>query len=233
VIRNSWLLWPYIFIMLIGAILACGPASGQQFTPTPTKTPRRVKILPQAPIATPTEPLLLTTAPTSEALPVDTPTPLPPTATSVPELPPTDTPTPEPPPPTDTPIPPPPTNTPAPPPPTNTPAPPPPTQPPANEGPKASLEFKSSNDVEPGDDIKFDIVVYDPDGVKTFTWGVFTLNNTPLPIGGDKDCGGATECRHEVETEAPPIRDTYKVGVDAVDNAGKSSRGFVGEIYVN
>ena len=233
--RRSLLLWPYIFIMLIVPILACGPAASQQFTPTPTKTPRRVKILPQAPIATTTVVLLPTTAPTSEALPVDTPSPLPPTETPVPELPSTDTPAPEPPPPTDTPPPPPPppTNTPPPPPPTNTPAPPPPTQPPANEGPKASLEFRSSNSVGPGDDVKFVIVVYDPDGVKTFTWGVFTLNDTPLPTGGSKDCGGAIECRHEVDAEAPPIPDTYKVGVDALDNTGKSSRGFVGEIYVN
>jgi hypothetical protein len=228
--RRSLLLWPYIFITLIVPILACGPAASQQFTPTPTKTPRRVKILPQAPIATTTAVLLPTTASTSEALPVDTPTPLPPTETPVPELPPTDTPAPELPPPTDTPPPPPPTNTPPPPPPTNTPAPPPPTQPPANEGPQVTIELPDGNTYDAGEDITIIFVVRDPDGVGSFKWGIFMQNQSPL-IGGDKECGGATECRHEVEEEVPPIPGTYLVGADAVDTKGKTVR-QVGEIYV-
>jgi hypothetical protein len=231
--RKYLLLWPYIFITLIVPILACGPAASQQFTPTPTKTPTRVKILPQAPIATTTAVLLPTTASTSEALPVNTPTPLPPTETPVPELPPTDTPAPELPPPTTPPPPPPPppTNTPPPPPPTNTPAPPPPTQPPANEGPQVTIELPGGDTYDVDEDITIIFVVRDPDGVANFTWGIFTLNQTPL-IGGEKGCGGATECRLELNETTPPIPDTYLVGADAVDSKGKTVR-QVGEIYVH
>jgi hypothetical protein len=73
-------------------------------------------------------------------------------------------------------------------------------------------------------------VVRDPSGVKEFTWGIFTQNQTSLK-GGKHECGGATECRLEVKENAPPIKGTYIVGADALNVNGKITRG-IGEIYV-
>ncbi|MBN1217325.1 MAG: hypothetical protein JXM69_00230, partial [Anaerolineae bacterium] len=131
---------------------------------------------------------------------------------------------------TDTPLPPPPTNTPLPPPPTNTPAPPPPTPTPANQGPQVIVELPNGNTFDTGDKVKMVFIVLDPDGVASFTWGIFTQNQVPL-VGGDKSCGGATECRLEKE-ESASVPGTFIVGADAVDTKGNKSR-QVGEIYVH
>lgn len=211
-----------ILICLV-PLLACGRGSALNITPTPTKTPRLIQTVEPISIGSATPPL----APASTE-PVILPTPVPVEAvpTAVPEVIPTDTPLPEPTatetpvPPTDTPIPP----------PTNPPAPPPPTQPPANTGPQVIVELPDGNTYDGGDEFRIRIIVRDPDGVKSFTWGIFTQNQTPL-VGGDRDCGNATECRIEEDLQAPPIRGTYLAGADAVDSKGATSRG-VGEIYV-
>lgn len=175
-------------------------------------------------------------AATSAPLPADTPipslptdTPPPPPTDTPPPLPPTDTPTPLP---TDTPPPPPPppTNTPAPPPPTNTPAPPPPTQPPANPL-EVIVELPEGNEFDTEDEVKIVFVVRDPNGVSNFQWGIFTQNLTPLK-SGNKECGGATECRQEVREDAPGIPGTFIVGADAVNTKGQTKRG-ISEIYVH
>ena len=214
-------------------LLACGRGSALRITPTPTKTPRLIRTVEPISTGSLTSPL----APASTS-PVMLPTPVPveEVPTAAPQVVPTDTPLPEPTatetpvPPTDTPAPPPPPPTNPPPPPTNTPAPPPPTQPPANTGPQVIVELPDGNTHSEGDNFRLIIIVRDPDGVKSFTWGIFTQNQTPL-IGGDRDCGNATECRIEEELEAPPISGTYLAGADAVDSKGATTRG-VGEIYV-
>jgi hypothetical protein len=162
---------------------------------------------------------------------VDTPTPVPtdtpaaesPTDTPVIEAAPTDTPLP----PTNTPAPPPP------PPPTNTPAPPPPPPPtpvPVNQGPQVDVQLSDGNSYDVGEKVKIKIVVRDPDGVSSFTWGIFTQNQVPLK-GGDKNCNGATECSTHIE-EGIPIPGTFIIGADAVDTKGNTNRGL-GEIYVD
>lgn len=226
--KKSSLFLPGVIILLSAPVLACSLITDQQVTPTPTKTPKRVRLVPRTPTTTATLIPLQTPTPVLEA-PADSLTPEPPTDTPVPEEPPTDTPTPEPPP-TNTPLPPPPTPIPPPPPPTNTPAPPPPTQPPANLPPDVIIELPKGNTYDPGDDITLVIIVRDPDGVVSFTWGVFTQNQTPL-VGGEQQCGNAPECRIQEELTAPPISGTYLAGADAVDTKGALKRG-VGEIYV-
>jgi hypothetical protein len=92
----------------------------------------------------------------------------------------------------------------------------------------------NGNDYNSGKKIKFVFVVTDPNGVGKFTWGIFTQNRTPL-MRATKDCGGATECREEVEKNAP-IPGTYIIGVDAVNSQGVSKPGeadAVAEIYVH
>jgi hypothetical protein len=81
-----------------------------------------------------------------------------------------------------------------------------------------------------GESVKIIFIVRDPDGVKSFTWGIFTQNQVSLK-GGEKECHGAKECSKEVK-ESVPIKGTFIVGADALDTKGKTSRG-VGEIYVN
>lgn len=207
-------------IALIVPVLACGPSLGQ-VTPTPTKTPireRTVVSLPTVtltPTSTPTP--LPTDTPTVTPIPTDTPTPIPPTETPTP-VPPTNTPVPPPPPPTDTPLP-----------PTNTPPPPPPPQPPSS-APEVVVELPDGDVFDAGDEVKIIFIVRDPDGVDKFTWGIFLQNLTPL-VGGDKFCGGATECKIEVEENAPPLTGTYIVGADAVDVHGNAARG-TSAIYV-
>jgi hypothetical protein len=222
--------------VLIGllSLLACGRGSALRVTPTPTKTPRLIQTV--EPISTGPATGLLGPASTSPLI-LPTPVPVEEIPTAVPEVILTDTPLPEPTatetpvPPTDTPLPPPPPPTnPPPPPPTNTAAPPPPTQPPANAGPQVIVELPDGNTHNQGAEFRLVIIVRDPDGVRSFTWGIFTQNQTPL-IGGDRDCNNATECRIEEELEAPPIPGTYLAGADAVDTKGATTRG-VGEIYV-
>lgn len=215
--------WPGFLALLIAPILACGPLASSQVTPTPTKTPRRIIVLDQTPVATPTP---LPTDTPVPLLPTDTPTPLP---TDTPLPPPTDTPLP---PPTDTPPPPPPapTNTPAPPPPTDTPAPPAPTSPPANPL-QISVQFPDGNEVKAGDKIKIVFVVSDPSGVSAFSWGIFTQNKTSLK-SGSKDCGGATECRKEIKEEVPNLEGALIAGVDARNVNGQTKVG-TGEFYVH
>ena len=91
------------------------------------------------------------------------------------------------------------------------------------------VELPKGNTFDPGSEVKIVFIVRDADGVASFTWGVFTQNQTPL-IGGDKECHGASECREEKTVNAP-LTGTYLVGADAVDTKGFTSRG-VGEIYV-
>jgi len=221
--RKYTFLWGVV-IILIAPMLACGPMATFEVTPTPTKTPRRIKLLPETAVPTPTPALLQPNAPAPEV--VDTPTPLPtdtpgaevPTATPPP--PPTDTP-PPPPPPTNTPVP-------QPPPPTNTP--PPPTPVPVNQGPQVDVQLEGGNKYDVGEKVKIKIVVWDPDGVTSFTWGIFTQNQVGLK-GGDKKCNGATECSTHIE-ESIPIPGTFIIGADAVDTKGNTNRGL-GEIYVN
>lgn len=219
-----------LLILIILPALACGPATAR-VTPTPTKTPRLIRTV--EPLSTGAEGQQ-EVSPTETLASPPTSTPLPPTETPVPE-PPTETPIPEPPtetplPPTNTPPPPPPPTQPPPPPPTNTPAPPPPAQPAANTGPEVIVQLPDGNTFDPGDGFTMIIIVRDPDGVTSFTWGVFTQNQTPL-VGGEQKCGGATECRFDDKFDAPPISGTYLAGADAVDTKGATSRG-VGEIYV-
>jgi hypothetical protein len=223
--RRFLLLLPALLLVLT-PILACNLGRVSQVTPTPTKTPRRILALDQTRTPTVTLTPAVTDTPTPLP-PTDTPTPLPPTDTPTP-LPPTDTP---PPPPTNTPVPPPPpppTDTP-PPPPTDTPAPPPPTQPPASQT-TVSVELPDGNKFGKNDKVKIVFVVRNPEGVKEFTWGIFTQNQTSLK-GGKHECGGTTECRLEVKENAPPISGTYIVGADALGADGKIVRG-IGEIYV-
>jgi len=232
--KRSILFWAVLICLV--ALLACGRGSALRITPTPTKTPRLIQTVQPISTGPATGPL----APVSTS-PVILPTPVPveEVPTAVPEVIPTDTPLPEPTatetpvPPTDTPIPapPPPTSPPPPPAPTNTPAPPPPTQPPANTGPQVIVELPDGNTHDKGDGFRLRIIVRDPDGVKSFTWGIFTQNQTPL-IGGDRNCNNATECTIEEDLEAPPIPGTYLAGADAVDSKGATTRG-VGEIYVH
>ncbi len=92
------------------------------------------------------------------------------------------------------------------------------------------VELPDGNTYETGEEFTFIIIVRDPDGVGSFTWGIFTQNQTPL-IGGEQDCHNAPECRIEEELTAPPISATYLAGADAVDSKGATTRG-VGEIYV-
>jgi hypothetical protein len=137
---------------------------------------------------------------------------------------PTDTPLP-----TNTPPPPPPTNTPPPPPPPATSAPPPPTQPPANPL-TVNVELPDGSTFDIDEEVHFVFVVRDPGGVKEFTWGIFTQNQTSLK-GGKKECGGATECTLDVREEGPPFEGTFIVGADALSVSGKTTRG-IGEIYI-
>ena len=220
--KYSWFKLHVILMALIVPILACGPGISQ-ITPTPTKTPRRVRTVVSLPTVTPT----LVSSPTPEILPTDTPTPAStPIDTPIPEQA-TDTPTPEPVPPTDTPLPPPP------PPPTNTPPPPPtspPAPPPADSKPEVFVELPDGDVFSAGEEVRIVFIVRDPDGVDRFTWGIFLQNLTPL-IGGDKVCGGATECKVEVKENAPSLTGTYIVGADAVDVNGNTARG-TSAIYV-
>ena len=227
--RQSLFLLHSALLMLVAPILACGPIAAQ-ITPTPTKTPKRIQVLEQLPTHTPTPALLPTNTPVPEVIeapPADTPTPEP--------LPPTDTPTPEPLPPTDTPLPPPPTNTPLPPPPTDTPAPPtdtPPPPTPANRGPDVVVQLPNGDTYSSGSEIRIIIIVTDPDGVKSFTWGIFAENRSPLPVGGTENCGNRTECRIEQNFAAPPFQGQFAVGVEAVDVLGQGTQINAAQIYL-
>ena len=204
-------------------LLACGPLTASQITPTPTKTPRKERNLvtlptvTNTPESTPTLPPTDTPVPTP--IPTDTPTPLP-----------TDTPTPDPTPTNPPPPPPPPTSPPAEAPPPDTPAEPPPPPPVDESKPEVIVQLPGGSSFSPGDEVKIIFIVRDPDGVNRFTWGIFLQNLSPL-VGGDKVCNGAPECQIEVKEEAPPLKGTYIVGADAVDVLGNTSRG-ISEIYV-
>jgi hypothetical protein len=80
------------------------------------------------------------------------------------------------------------------------------------------------------DEFEVKFIVRDPDGVSSFTWGIFTQNQVSLK-GGKIDCHNATECVHEEEVSSPPYRGTFIIGADAVDSKGQTSRG-IGEIYI-
>lgn len=232
--RKSWLSFQLIIGLLMLPALACGPSMSSQVTPTPTKTPKIVRTL--EPLATPTPLVIEIVLPTdTPAIPTDTPTPVPPTDTPTPEVPPTDTPTPEPPP-TNTPQPPPPpppTDTPAPPPPpTDTPVPaqPAPTSPPASSGPTVIINIHTGDEYALDQDVKFTITVSDPDGVKSFTWGVFAQNGSPVGLGGERNCGGANQCdlSDDFKTKLTGI---FFLGVDALDSKGNTIR-EIKQIYV-
>ncbi len=223
-----WRLFKWALIIL--PVLACGPLGPRQVTPTPTKTPRRIKTVSQLATATPSVVILQTSVPEAVS-PTDTPTltPIPVTNTPTsaeleppqeapaPEpLPPTDTPPPPPPPTNTPPPPPPPTSPPAPPPATNTPVPPPPA---ANAGPTIIIELPNGDTYSIGDEVKIVITVRDADGVGEVDWGVFTENKTPV-LDGEKNCGNATECRIEKEFNAD-LPGAFQVGAEAKDSKGE------------
>lgn len=229
--KKNWFSVHLIILLLMLPALACGPSLNSQVTPTPTKTPKILRTL--EPLTSPTPLVIEVVLPTATpAIPTDTPTPVPPTDTPTPEVPPTDTPTSEPPP-TDTP-PPPATNTPVPPPPapTDTPVPAEPTATsvPVSTGPTVLIDIPSGDKYGLGDDVKFNITVTDSDGVRSFTWGVFAQNGSPVGLGGDRDCGGASQCTlsDEFETKLTGI---FFLGVDAVDTQGNTVR-EIKQIYV-
>jgi len=118
------------------------------------------------------------------------------------------------------------------PPPTEAPAPQPtsPPPPPPSSGPVVVISLPDGDTYKTGDKVKFDITVSDPDGVKSFTWGVFTQNQSPVGLGGDKGCGNATQCTlsDKFEAKLPGI---FFLGVDALDTAGNTVR-EVKQIYV-
>jgi hypothetical protein len=93
------------------------------------------------------------------------------------------------------------------------------------------IELPKGNTFDRNDQVKVVIIVRDPDGVTSFTWGVAAQNQALLPVGGDKACNGAAECRTEEEFDASVPSGTYIIGADAVDTKGATTRG-VGEIYV-
>ncbi|HXV97551.1 MAG TPA: hypothetical protein VEC93_03945, partial [Anaerolineae bacterium] len=92
------------------------------------------------------------------------------------------------------------------------------------------VELPDGNTFDTDEEVHIVFVVRDPGGVKDFTWGIFTQNQTSLK-GGRHECGGTTECRLEVREGAPPIPGTFIVGADALSVSGKTTRG-IGEIYV-
>jgi hypothetical protein len=92
------------------------------------------------------------------------------------------------------------------------------------------VELPDGNTFDKGDEFEIKFIVRDPDGVWSFTWGIFTHNQTSL-MGGEEICHNARECSHEVEVEAPPFSGTFIVGADAVDSKGETSRG-IAEIYI-
>ncbi len=224
-----------VLISLVVPILACGPMS-RQVTPTPTKTPTS-KATEQLLLATATPPVLPVHVTTPTAVPA-TPTPPPPTNTPPP---PTDTPVPQPSPthppaaqppkaaprPTHTPAPPPPTAAPATPLATNTPVPPPT---PANRGPVVTVNLPNGNEYRLHDKVTVIITVSDPDGVSSFTWGIFSQNRTSL-AGDTKECGRATSCEIEAKFEAK-LAGQFAVGVEAVDTQGQKTQTNAAQIYV-
>lgn len=220
--------WLFVVIMML-PVLACGPSLSAQITPTPTKTPKRIRTV--APLETPTPVVIV--------LPTDTPVP---TATFTPTPIPTETPTP-PPTPTETPTPPPPTRPPAPPtqPPTPVPTQPPaqPTQPaatvqpttPPSSGPTVVISLPDGDTYNQNDKVNFTITVSDPDGVATFTWGVFTENQSPVGLGDDKNCGNGNECSLSGNFKAK-LTGRFIFGVDAIDTKGNKTRTIQG-MYVS
>jgi hypothetical protein len=94
------------------------------------------------------------------------------------------------------------------------------------------ITLPDGNEYDIGDEVKVIFTVRDPDGVRSFTYGFFTQNQSPLGGGGTQECGGNTECSREIEEEVPPLEGTFIVGADAVDSKGETNRG-IGEIYVS
>jgi hypothetical protein len=66
--------------------------------------------------------------------------------------------------------------------------------------------------------------------VGTFTWGVFAQNKSPLGLGGDKNCGNATQCELSGEFEAK-LPGQFFLGVDAVDGKGNTHQ-EIKQLYV-
>ena len=78
--------------------------------------------------------------------------------------------------------------------------------------------------------MKIIFVVRDPDGVNSFTWGVFAQNGSPLGLGGEHNCGGATECGTNEKFETK-LTGQFFVGVDTVDTKGNKTR-EIRQLYV-
>jgi len=224
--KRIWSLNRILLLISMIPIFACGPMASR-VTPTPTKTPKIARIETRIVTDTPTATPIVINTPT----PIPTDTPVPPTDTPTPEPTATDTPTPEPTPtnpPPPPPPPPPPTNTPVPPPPAEPPPPPPPPEPPSSK-PEVYVELPDGNTHDKGDEFEVRFIIRDPDGVESFTWGIFTQNQTSL-IGGTEQCGNRIECVHEEEV-ASPLPGVFIIGADAVDSKGQTARG-IGEIYI-
>ena len=92
------------------------------------------------------------------------------------------------------------------------------------------IDLPKGDTYREGDKVEFTITVIDPDGVKSFAWGVFAQNNSPVGIGGDKGCGGGTECKHGGNFEAK-LPGQFFIGVDALDNNGNTRR-EIKQIYI-
>ena len=78
--------------------------------------------------------------------------------------------------------------------------------------------------------MEFRIVVSDPDGVSSFTWGLFAQNASPLGLGGEKNCGNSGQCDASGEFEAQ-LTGQFFLGVDAADSKGNVVR-EVKQLYV-
>jgi hypothetical protein len=92
------------------------------------------------------------------------------------------------------------------------------------------IDIPSGDEYGLGDNVEFNITVSDPDGVASFTWGVFAQNGSPVGLGGDRNCGGSNQCTlsDKFETKLTGI---FFLGVDAVDSKGNTIR-EIKQIYV-
>ena len=80
-------------------------------------------------------------------------------------------------------------------------------------------------------EVRVNITVSDPDGVSSYSWGVFAQNGSPLGLGGNVGCGNSGQCNSSEEFEAK-LTGQFFIGVDALDAKGNTVR-EVKQIYVN
>jgi len=92
------------------------------------------------------------------------------------------------------------------------------------------INLQNGDEYGIGDKVKFTITVTDPDGIQGFTWGVFAQNVSPVGLGGEKGCGGSTQCDLSDEFKAQ-LPGTFFLGVDALDTQGNTVR-EIKQIYI-